>query len=109
MVRKIKLFQWIRKMYQIIGIDPSCQSGHKFLSKYKKFGFLVLLVAMFIGLTASILFEAETTADRAIGFSTAALAATAILFFSTTALKMENIIEMIGKFEDFIEMSEPPI
>lgn len=100
MAHKIKLFEWIRRMYQIIGIYPTSKSNSIMFVNF------VLLFGLLMGSLAYIVFESKRTADRAIGFSTAVLATTVILFYSTTMFEMTNTIRLIGRFEDFIEMSK---
>lgn len=106
MTRSINLFRWIRKMYRTIGIHPVSQSRQSSLSKLRKIIVFMSLVIMLTASNAFILFEAETTAEQAAGFTTSALVTAILVLFFIIMLKVEKIIELIRKFEDFVEKSK---
>lgn len=98
MARSIKLYRWIQRMYRKIGIYPS--------SKWKKFIIFMTMVNLLIASIAFILFGGQTTAEVAIAFSSSLLSITVIVFFLVTAVEIKNIIKLIEKFENFIEISK---
>lgn len=106
MPHSIKLFRWIRKMYRIIGIYPVSKSKQNALTKWRKLIIFMSLMTMLTASNAFILFEAETTAERATGFSTSALVSAILVFFLILMLEVKNIIKLIRKFEDFVRKNK---
>lgn len=88
------------------GIYPSSQSNQNALSKCKMSVFLLFYMFAFMESTAFALFEAQSSAEIATGISTSIEMSTVMVLFFLNMMKMKNIIELIGKFEDFIEMSK---
>lgn len=107
MVHSIKLFRWIRNIHRMTGIYPLSKSKQNFLLNFiKRFIVLVSLMILFVTSTAFALFEARSTAEYATSSSTSIMMFINEVFYLINMMKMKNIIELIRKFEDFIEMSK---
>lgn len=64
------------------------------------------MIYIIIASIAFILFESRSIEDYATGFSTSIMVFTVLVFFIINILELENITDLIRKFEDFIEMSK---
>lgn len=108
MARSIKLFEKIQKICQMIGLyQAPSQLNQNDSSNCKKFIVIMSLAFLLIATIAFMLYEAQTIEDYVAGFLTSTLAITILAYFLIFAVEIKNIIMLIGKFEDFIEMSKP--
>lgn len=60
----------------------------------------------FMESTAFAIFEAQSSAEYALGISTSIEMSIVMIFFLLNMFEMKNIIKLIEKFEDFIELSK---
>lgn len=106
MVRPRKLFRWIRKLHKMAGIYPSSKSNQIFSSNCKKFIVLLAMLSLFISSFTYALFEADSTKDYAASLSVSIMVLTNVVFFLINMKEMKNIMKLVQKLEDFIEISK---
>lgn len=105
---KIELFNQIQKIGHLIGIRqvPS-QSNRNILPNGRRIVVYASLTYLLIATIAFVHYEAQTVEEYVGGFLTATLAITVLAFYAVLVWESKNITVLIGKIEDFMEMSEP--
>lgn len=106
MVHSIEIFRWIQNIHRMTGIYPTSTSKQNSLSNCKKVIVLMSLAFYFVTSTAFALLEARTPAEYATSSSTSIMMFINFVLLLINWWKMKNIIELIRKYEDFIEMSK---
>lgn len=100
-----KLFQFVQKFYQTMGIFSSQPSQLIWLN-VKKIFFLFFITASFISISSFFLFKASTISEYGSSFSGALSDLYALLDLLITIWQMPNILKLIRMFEIFIEKSK---
>lgn len=108
MAPSIKLFEQIQIICRMIGIHQSpSQLNQNIFSNSKKFIVFMSMVFLLIATIAWMFYEAQSIEEYVAGFLTSTMVITVLSFFSNYMLEIKNMIVLIGKFEEFIEMSTP--
>lgn len=98
---KIKLFKFIQKTYQDIGVYPPQSNQNCSSINAKKWLFSFILLQFFVSTTAYLLIEANSMTEYGMGFYTSVTIAIFSFFW-----QMKNTYSYIEHFERFIERSE---
>lgn len=103
--KKIEIFRTIRNVYQNLGIHPP-QSNQN--SRFNQRNLLILLVQSltFGSVSAFLLFRVHSIEEFGTTFSECIMILANTIFNLISIVEMENILKLIGQFEDFIEMSK---
>lgn len=101
MASKMRLFQIVRNMYRMTGINATNPSLN-----WKICIVLTSQMLLFSSTTGFLLFKANSVPEYGSSFSGCVMILANILFFIVNVLKMPTTIELIEKFEDFIGKSE---
>lgn len=105
MTTQIKLFQSAQKYIRRLGIYPS-QPNQSYSFNLKNAFSLSLLILMFIFRIAYFLYEAQTIAEHAQIFYLSVTEMALIVDFVTMCWKIGDILQLIEKFEQFIQKSK---
>lgn len=105
MAEQIKLFGILTKVRQSLKIYPP-KSDRKFQFNWGNLLFILPLLALLTSEALYFLFEATSIAEYGICFYLFSLALTNIIYYSINVIKMRDILTLVGRFEDFIEMSK---
>lgn len=107
MTRTIKLFRDVRKFYRMVGIHPSKSKHHHQHRFNVKNSLSSVFLALFsISIAWYLLFEANTTDEYGQCFTGFVSVIEISVYFIVNFSKIESILKLIKKFEEFIEMSE---
>lgn len=106
MTGRIKLFRNVRKFYRITGIYSPSKLHQQHLSDVKSAFGLVSVGVFLISIILYFIFEANTTNEYGKSFSTFVSLLEGSVYFIVNLLKVKIILNLIKKFEDFIEMSK---
>lgn len=101
----MKLFQSIRKFYQEAGIQPP-QPNQNYSFQWNHFFCIFFLIQLLCSTMAFILFEAKSVVEYAEAFFPSSTVVAALLNFIVCILENTNILQLIVKFEEFIEKSK---
>lgn len=106
---RIKLFRHVRKCYRMAGIYP--QSEHSRLRRFNaktafKLMCMVLCVLFVLSSLLYILFEANSTDEYVKGSFEFFEKLEGVLYFTVNLSKIESILKLIKKFEEFIATSK---
>lgn len=103
---EIKLFHFIQKIYQDIGIHPSRRSNED-ISRInpKKWLMLFCLVQFFITSAAYTAMEANSMIEYGITFFSCATVVASVIIYLTLFGQMENTSNYIGNCERFVQQS----
>lgn len=105
MAGSIKLFLFIQKMYQTVGIyDPGKNQNHLFNSKCVFFS--TFSAEIFILMVICAVTEAQSIPDIAIGFYLSATSLMIAFIYLSSIFLSAKIYGLIGKIEEFIEQSK---
>lgn len=104
MAVEIELFHSVRKFIQMMGIYPS-EPNQKYSFKLRSALILLSLILPFISKAAYFLFKAQTIAEQAKIFYLSMSEIFLTLDFVAMCLEMRNILQLIEKYEKFIEKS----
>lgn len=105
MADEIKLFRYVQKFYRITGIYPSKTSHHHPFNVKNSFS-LVSLICLFMSTFGYFLFKASTIDEYGKCFYASFSMLEILLYFIVNFSKMQSILKLIKKLEDFVEMSE---
>lgn len=104
----IRLFPTIKKIYKTMGLpirtSQSCWSEY-FIVNAKILFFSISTVQLFLTSSAYVLFEAKTADEHGISFFIVITIFAVAACIVTTAWKIDKILTLIGKYEEFIEKS----
>lgn len=64
------------------------------------------MILLFIASFSFAMFEAHSTTEYATCLSTSIMVFTNVIFYTINMKEMKNIVKLIRKFEDYIEMSK---
>lgn len=109
MVVKIKVFQYVRKSYQAIGLDPIQSNPTPLVLNERVFFIAISILQMFISSTAFLIFEAGTVQEFTSSFYTSITNLFLLVNFLALATKTGDTSKVIEAFEEFIEKSEVKI
>lgn len=104
--RKMRLFQSVRKYFEIMGIysPHSNQCNSKW--NWKNCVFLISTAELVISSAAFFLYQAKTAVEYGFAFFEAICGFAAMSAIAVCIWKREHFFNLIGNFEDFIEKSE---
>ena len=103
----MKIFQAVRKFYQIAGIQLSQNDRIScFKFNWKCLSYMVLLVQASISALAYFLFEAHSIVEHADAFYTFSTAISCLIIICLSLWKITKIFQFIEKLEIFIEKSK---
>lgn len=106
MASKMRLFLIIQNMYRMTGINTTPQSTPNSLLNWK-IGIVLISHMLLLSSTAAFfLFKANSVTEYGSAFSGSVMILTNMLYFILNILQMPTTIELIEKFEDFIEKRE---
>lgn len=105
MAKAVKLDQSTLKYYQMLGIYP-LQSNQTYSFNSTSIAVAFAMIGMFITAAAFFLFEAETIEESLKTFYVALTQLIFLICFVENIWKMETILKIIQKNEEFIEKSE---
>lgn len=106
MAESIELFQFIRRVYQIVGIIPSYSNPKWFLIESRKMIFLLGLTQYLISTAAYLIFEAKSMIEYAISFLFLIFVIDSVILYVIHIGQIENILKFIGNCEQFIKSSK---
>lgn len=107
MTRSIKLFRHVRKFYRMVGIHPpKSKHHHQHRFNVKNSLSSVFLALFSISIAWYLLFEANTTDEYGQCFTGFVSVIEISVYFIVNFSKIESILKLIKKIEEFIEMSE---
>lgn len=106
MAGAIKLFQFLRKCYQIIGIYPPETNQKNYPFNSKNIIFMIFFVQVLFSCSAFLLFNATSAYDYGLSFYMAATELLLLVYYPIIIFKMPDILTLIGNFEKFIEKSK---
>lgn len=103
---EIKLFRYVQKYYRTVGIHPPSKD-HQYppINGRNPFG-LMLLICMIAATFGYFVFKASTIEEYGMSFFSSFYMVNILVLFIVNSLKIRSILNLIQKFEDFIEMSE---
>lgn len=102
----MKLFHFVRKFYQTIGIDLSESNQTECLFNAKNVLPLLCQVQMFGSAFGAFLFEVKSISDYGMAFYASITGFAMANFFSILISNSPSIRKLINKFEKFIEKSK---
>lgn len=105
MVGEIKLFRYVQKFYRMTGIYPSKSCHHHSLSVKNTFS-LISLIAFFLSTFGYFLFKANTVNEYGMCFYASFSMLEILLYFIVNLLKIQKILNLIERCEDFIAKSK---
>lgn len=103
---KIRLFKFIQKIYQEIGIQPPKAHENRSGINTNKWFFIVGLGQLFVTSVAYLILDANSMLEYGRAFFSSITVLTSIILHSIMTWQMENILNYIGNCEQFIEKSE---
>lgn len=101
---RMKLFQCVEQLHQALGIQPTPSSLNTSFNLKNVFA-LFCIVHLFATSTVFLLFEAETVANMSDSFYVSISALSCICNLLISIWRVQQIIRLIEKFEQFIEKS----
>lgn len=102
---KLKFFQLVQNIYRMVGIYPPKLNQHCLLNSKISF-FLLMVVQFYISSFAFLLFEANSIREMADSFYVASSELLCITYMIVSLWKISDILDLITKYERFIEKSE---
>ena len=106
MAGRLKLLQFTQKLYEDMGVYPP-KSNHFWHSiNWRNASMFISLIQMLIFSLAFLIFEAETIVDAGSSFYVVNTELTCSIFFFINFHNLPIILNLIEKFEDFIEQSK---
>lgn len=102
MPARIKLFRSVQKFHQWTGIYPS-EPNQSYSFDLRSAVILLSLILPCISSAIYFLFKTQTIAERAQMFYLSLTEICMIVNFVTMCLEMRNILQLIGKYEEFIQ------
>lgn len=106
MAGSIKLFQFLQKCYQTIGIHPSQRNHKPLLINCTKWIFVICQTQLLFSTVAFFVFEAESMFEYGFGFFALIAIINGIVIYLILIWQSENIVEFIENCEDFIVESK---
>lgn len=109
MARKIKLFRYVKKLYEMLGIYPlPAKHNHQHQNPFnvKNIFSSIAMTLLFVCSFAYFLFQANSMTELGGCFYCAISILEALLYFIVTFCKIRSILKFMKKLEDFIEKSE---
>lgn len=108
MTGTIKLFQSLKKYFKCMRIElPTDKSIQKCTFKPKNLLFLLIFVHVFLSSITFLLFKAKSAYDYGFSFYISVTEMLAItIYLSIICFKIGDIVTLIQKNEEFIEMSK---
>lgn len=106
MSESVKLFQTVRKFYVEVGIHQTSLPNRKFHLNFRNFFFLFSKLIMFTSICAYVLFQANSFDEYFLDFCAAVTYFNSIINHCLQIEKITKILELIRKFEGFIERSK---
>lgn len=104
-ISTMKLFQFVRKFYQNIGIDLA-QSNQECLFNAKNILPLLCQVQMFISAFGAFLFQVKSISDYGMAFYASITGFAMANFFAILISNRPTIYKLIRSFEEFIDKSK---
>lgn len=104
MARSLKLFEFVRRHYGILGIYSAQPNQSRSCNLRKKI-VLLCMILVFISTTAFILFEAKSIEEIGASFTAFFMELFVMIFFIINIRKISEIINSIEMMEKFIEKS----
>lgn len=105
MAKQIKLFQSFQKFHQMLGVRL-CESNQSYSFNYRSVVILLQIIFNLTSSTAYSLFKAKTIEERVQSVYVSITELSVMITFSTMCRKMTNILQLIQKFEEFIQKSK---
>lgn len=107
MAVEIKLFQFVRKSYEAIGLDL-VQSNPTATAKNRNQRIFIVcsILQTFISSTAFLVFKAETVQEYAASFHVSLSGLFLLIIFFSLGTKMSDISKQYEMYEEFIAKSE---
>lgn len=102
----VKLFQFIQKFHQTLGIYPPQLKQQPYQINSINKIFLVCLVQMIITTTAFLMFEAESMFSYGLAFFVLIAMINGVVIYLTFIWQFENTVKYIGNCEEFIVKSK---
>lgn len=100
-----KLFQFVQKLFKILGIRPP-QKNETLSFNSRNLFFLFCYAQLFLSMIAFFLFKAKTMLEYGSSFFMFITQFIIALFFLILMWRITNILKLIAEFEQFIEKSE---
>lgn len=99
----IKVFQFIQKYYQAVGIFPS-PSNQKCVTFHWRYAIILICLAQFlVSIGAFLFFEAELMVDIGLGIFIVIASIDGIILFTIQIWQIKNSLKYIETCEEFIE------
>lgn len=106
MAKTIELFQYVQKIYQIVGICSSSNYHGQHRVSAKATFILGCMILSFNSSFAYFLFEANSVDEYGRSFYMSFSKLEIYLYFVVNLAKVEKILNLIKKLEDFVELSK---
>lgn len=106
MAKTIELFQYVQKIYQIVGICSSSNYHGQHRVSAKATFILGCMILSFNSSFAYFLFEANSVDEYGRSFYMSFTKLEIYLYFVVNLAKVEKILNLIKKLEDFVELSK---
>lgn len=103
MIQRIDLFCYFREFCRLVGIYPPPADPWQ-LFNTTNISILISMVNVIISSFWFFLFDATSADEYSKSFYTSVAMLEMVAFFAVNLFKMQNILQLIRKFEDFIEM-----
>lgn len=105
MANTLKLFQLAQAYYKTLGIYPT-KPNQKYAFDLTSFLILFILLVDFISTVTFFFFTAETAQENSDSFYVSSSTFNFIVCFVINFWKMSNILQLIGKYDEFIQKSK---
>lgn len=106
MAGSIKLFQFVQDFFPMIGIYPAQQNQNKNAFNSTNAFFFIVSIELILSTIAFLVFDAKTIFACGFGFYVLPSVTVGMVIYSLMIWKFENMLELIGNCEEFIEKSE---
>lgn len=105
MANTLKLFQLAQVYYKTLGIYPT-KPNQKYSFSATSFSILLIMAVDFISTATFFFLKAETTQEYSDSFYVSSSTFNFIICFAINVWKMSNILQLIGKYEEFVQKSK---
>lgn len=105
MANTLKLFQLTQIYYKTLGICPT-KPNQKYAFNVTSFFILLIMLVDFVSTATFFFFKAETTQEYSDSFYISSSVFNFTVCFVINVWKMSNILELIGKYEEFVQKSK---